>query len=621
MSTANASRMFLSELIPLIHNGDFSTTTKRDMVSAVKSVGRVLDADISNIELNVAALRRRLEAISPESLGLSIGRWANVRSLFGRALALALPVMPSRSVAPLLESWNKLAKLLPENRRIRLMPLLRFLSTRGVGPEALTLVDLEDYHRAITKDRLRANPEKAWDGIIWAWNACGREVEAWPGLEIPRQQKSLTYTLAWEELPATYKQDVDCFMVRMGTTSLEEDGPPKPMRPATLKTRTYQLRVVASALVHQGVPIEEITTIAVLVRFENLQKILRFFLNRHEGKTSPQVAQLATFLKICAKHWVKVKDEELARIGKLVSKVQIPRQGMTQKNRQRLRVFDDDEMVVAFLKLPDRLRQDVEKEFHKMGRMTRTMAVKGQVAAALALLQAAPMRRKNLASLMINDHLISRGKKLYLVIPEDEVKNNEPIDFELPAEVVQLLAWYIKACRPILFERESAALFPGEKGEPKAPNTLAIQIKGMVERHLGIAFNVHLARHAMGKLFLDARPGQYEVMRRVLSHRSIATTTSIYAGAETKSAGSHFASVIAERRRALEQGRVPSKAGMGVGYGRPDQGRKIKPHVGAKVDRNVLLANADRINMKREIGMTAAPPALESGTDKKEGPS
>ena len=41
-------------------------------------------------------------------------------------------------------------------------------------------------------------------------------------------------------------------------------------------------------------------------------------------------------------------------------------------------------------------------------------------------------------------------------------------------------------------------------------------------------------------------------MRRVLSHKSIETTTAIYAGAETKSAGAHFASVIAERRRALE---------------------------------------------------------------------
>jgi integrase len=68
----------------------------------------------------------------------------------------------------------------------------------------------------------------------------------------------------------------------------------------------------------------------------------------------------------------------------------------------------------------------------------------------------------------------------------------------------------------------------------------------------GLKINPHLFRHIAGKLFLDARPGQYEVVRRVLGHRSIATTTSIYAGAETRAAGQHFAAVIAERRRALQ---------------------------------------------------------------------
>jgi len=60
-------------------------------------------------------------------------------------------------------------------------------------------------------------------------------------------------------------------------------------------------------------------------------------------------------------------------------------------------------------------------------------------------------------------------------------------------------------------------------------------------------FNPHLFRHAGGKLFLDMRPGEYEVVRRVLGHRSIATTTSIYTGAETRTAGQHFASTIAQR--------------------------------------------------------------------------
>jgi integrase len=85
-------------------------------------------------------------------------------------------------------------------------------------------------------------------------------------------------------------------------------------------------------------------------------------------------------------------------------------------------------------------------------------------------------------------------------------------------------------------------------------------------KYTGLKINPHLFRHIAGKLFLDVRPGQYEVVRRVLGHRSIATTTSIYTGAETRAAGQHFAAVIAERRRAPQDGR-PAGASVPKGRG------------------------------------------------------
>jgi hypothetical protein len=69
-----------------------------------------------------------------------------------------------------------------------------------------------------------------------------------------------------------------------------------------------------------------------------------------------------------------------------------------------------------------------------------------------------------------------------------------------------------------------------------------------VFRFSGLVVNAHLFRHAGAKIFLDQRPGEYEVMRQVLRHRSIQTTTSFYAGAETRSAGQHYAAVIDQLR-------------------------------------------------------------------------
>jgi site-specific recombinase XerC len=59
----------------------------------------------------------------------------------------------------------------------------------------------------------------------------------------------------------------------------------------------------------------------------------------------------------------------------------------------------------------------------------------------------------------------------------------------------------------------------------------------------------HLFRHIAAKLFLDAHPGSYELVRRVLGHRSIDTTTNFYTGLETAAAVRHFDKTILHLRR------------------------------------------------------------------------
>ena len=252
---------------------------------------------------------------------------------------------------------------------------------------------------------------------------------------------------------------------------------------------------------------------------------------------------------------LKVDEPTLERFKKIASRLAVQRGGMTAKNRERLRPFDDAETVAASLGLPQRIRREVETK----KRNPRSNAVLAQMAAAIALLQAAPIRLKNLTGLNLTDNLIARAKSFYLVIGEHETKNREPIDFELPAETVAILSWYVREYRPFLLKEPSDALFPGEGGRAKPSGTLSMQLSRTVFRYTGLRFNTHLFRHTGGKIFLDARPGHYEVARRVLGHRSTATTTSLYTGAETRTAGLHFASIIAERRRALEHQRSSKK--------------------------------------------------------------
>jgi integrase len=304
------------------------------------------------------------------------------------------------------------------------------------------------------------------------------------------------------------------------------------------------LRVAASALVHQGVAPESIRSIADIVTLERFKLILRFLLDRHDGQTSPQVAQMAAFLKGVGKHWAKADDLVLFQMQKVASRLSTGRRGLTAKNRERLRPFDDPQTVALFLGLPQRIRREVEKD----SRAPKLKAVLAQSAAAIALLQAVPLRVGNLANIDMRKHLIARGKRVYLVVSEHDTKNGEPIDFELPATTVDVIAWYIREYRPHLVRAPTDALFPGEGSGPKVAYGLGPQIKATVFRFTGLQVNSHLFRHAGAKIFLDQRPGQYEVVRQVLRHRSIETTTSFYAGAETRSAGAHYAAVIDKLR-------------------------------------------------------------------------
>ena len=138
MATAEASRTSLADLIALIERANLSPTQRRDQISAVRTLARLLGAEPQEIAADPSRLRRRMEAIAPEALGLSKGRWTNIRSLVGKALALARPMQPGRQIAPLPPEWEDLFSSLDRSRATRLLALARQLSIKGVGPAGRT---------------------------------------------------------------------------------------------------------------------------------------------------------------------------------------------------------------------------------------------------------------------------------------------------------------------------------------------------------------------------------------------------------------------------------------------------------------------------------------------------
>jgi hypothetical protein len=58
------------------------------------------------------------------------------------------------------------------------------------------------------------------------------------------------------------------------------------------------------------------------------------------------------------------------------------------------------------------------------------------------------------------------------------------------------------------------ALFPGRAAGSKSKHTLGAQISKVVFKFIGLHVNVHMFRHAGGKIHLDERPGEYETIAK-----------------------------------------------------------------------------------------------------------
>ncbi|MCZ8104946.1 MAG: site-specific integrase [Burkholderiales bacterium] len=544
MSTSEASRATLSDVIAAVQAADLSPQRRQNMASAVRTVARALGHEPDKIPADPQALGRRLSQVTAEQLGLSAGRWNNIRSLVRAALALVAPVMKGRSTAPMSTAWQALQDAFPNRAdRVRLSRLMRWLSARQIGPDVVTLGDLMAFKRELFEDALLKDADKTWAELATTWNRASGRTAGFPALRIEKPSRREVYVLPWSTFPASLKRDVDAWLDRLAGRDFADDGPSRPARPSTLATREYQLRAFSSALVHRGRDPKMLRSLADLVVFDAFNEGLRFFYERRDKQTSSTIHDMASMLKGVARHWAKVAEPDLAKMATVVKRLAVPQGGLTRKNRDRLRPFDDPEKVEVLLGLPARLRDEVDR-----GRLPgRRAHVRAGLAIAVELLLVAPIRRKNLASIELDKHLLKVGNRWHLVFDDREVKNSQVLEFILPERTVALLEWYLREHRPALVTSEMSALFPGRADGAKRPNTIGTQVTQLISRYSGLTINPHLFRHIGAKLYLDARPGGYEVVRRVLGHKKMSTTTGFYSGAESAAAALHFDEVILGR--------------------------------------------------------------------------
>jgi integrase len=130
----------------------------------------------------------------------------------------------------------------------------------------------------------------------------------------------------------------------------------------------------------------------------------------------------------------------------------------------------------------------------------------------------------------------------------DETKNEVHLEFEISAELGERLWIYREEIALKITGSRPDAVFVTWAGKPKTQAALSIAIERAVLRNIGIKITPHQFRHICAKIILDANPGAHELVRQLLGHLNLKTTTNYYAGQDTRRAGRAHAELIMKMR-------------------------------------------------------------------------
>jgi integrase len=217
---------------------------------------------------------------------------------------------------------------------------------------------------------------------------------------------------------------------------------------------------------------------------------------------------------------------------------------MTSKNLALIRSVLTDGVWSRVVNLPEQLMRRARLERHARVKA----AVLAQIAVAVAILTVAPVRLGNLASIRLGENLVKPGgpdSNYWLMFARHDVKNRMALQFPLDETVTAIINEYVHDFRPALIRGSNADwLFPGDAGEHKEKISFSTQIVDRIERSTGLRITVHQFRHAAGALILNHQPGEYELVRRILGHKSVQTTMKFYLALETTQASKIFTDIV-----------------------------------------------------------------------------
>lgn len=557
-------------------DGKFPSSRRTEARWAIQATCRWAEIQPAMMPFTAKAMRETLSQVSSGRAGVERKTVQNARSSVEFVLRHYGLDGSGCFSAPLTEECVIWASQLSKYERASLSKLFRYLSWRGIGLIEFDARVSEAFATALFSELPQKKARSIATGTIRAWNTLCKGRPDWPGRPLAGGDRPLR-AVAWSALPTVLREDVDrLFAARSSAGNLFSDGNNRrPLKATTVRARRDHLRIVASTLVQKHlIAADSLTGLAELCRPERFEMVIKTLAERYDGAVTAYVEQVAVTLLQAAEEGNcldPAEIEEVRRLKRMVYRQRL-RDQRTEVHRDLaiLDELDDDAAMARVLAVPARMAARVQKS----GRCDRRAALDIQLATAVALLLAAPLRISNLASLRLYQHVRKvrdqAHERFVIRVPGEETKNGKPLEHYLDDQAAALLALYIGTFRPLLVSSGCPWLWPGRKGRHKHAQVLGRQISAVVREESGIPFHPHLARKIAVKVILDQNPGGIEIARRLLGHTDTRPTLTAYAQTQSRSAQREYLSALEERRLASlgSLDGLPGQRPLRVGKGR-----------------------------------------------------
>jgi Phage integrase family len=545
---------FAKAIEAIAASAELPKQTKAQWCSALRGLARCFNLPPESIPARYSAVRARMLALRSPPFDWTGKTLANIKSnaktallWFRREQGLGSDGMP------MTPAWQKLhQRLTNRTTRYRLAPLMRFCSAVGVQPASVDEHILGRFLRHREATSTRAGDLAARRIIAKLWNDCVGTIEDWPDQTLYVPPARGRGGLSWHDLSDGWRSDVNAYLKTLTTIRRDKNGHRiPPCKLSTIITRKRELVAAAKMAVQAGVPSEALTSLGAMLRPQVVNTIIDAYWKKDGDVPTTYTINLACRFEAIARQTACLDADELAQLGDLrYAMVQHREEGMTEKNLAVIRAVLTPGVWGRFGRLPEQL---MEQARNMRTSAPVRAALLAQTAVAVGIELVAPIRLGNLAAIRLAVNLIKPGgpdSNYWLQFPKFDVKNKQALQFAFTDKLTKLIDEYVFDFRPILMKGKNEDwLFPGRSTDHKEKIGFSTQIVDQVEKATGIRITVHQYRHAAAAMILKHRPGEYELVRQLLGHKSVETTKRFYLDLETTAASEIYTDIL---RRMVE---------------------------------------------------------------------